>query len=131
MFTAIAGFVTGLFGPAAKLIDNVSTTDEERLTLRNELAKIESTVQTKLIELETAQLKATQSVIIAETNSDNTIVKCWRPCTIILLITIVILGSFKIIETPPEIWKLLEGFLYIYGSSRGIEKVTSIYKARK
>lgn len=126
----ILDFISSIFKPLCDTIDNVSTTDEERLKLRNELAQIQSNVQTKLIELEQAKLNAAQKVIVAETNSDSTIVKTWRPITTVLLVSLVILGAFKVIDTPPEIYKLLEGFLYIYGAGRSAEKGISLITSK-
>jgi hypothetical protein len=131
IITTIASFVGGLFKPASELIDDLHTSEEERLKLKNKLAEIQASVQTKLIELETKQLEVAQKVIIAESKSDSTFTKNWRPVTIVLLITLVILGAFKVIETPSEIWKLLEGFLYVYGGSRGLEKISSTLKLGK
>ena len=35
-------FIGGIFAPASKLVDDLHTSDEEKLTLKNELANIQA-----------------------------------------------------------------------------------------
>lgn len=49
MFQSIMNFASGIFKPAAELVDNVSTTDEERLELKNVLTGLENEVTKKQI----------------------------------------------------------------------------------
>ncbi|WP_066018018.1 3TM-type holin [Endozoicomonas atrinae] len=92
----ILEFIGGIFKPAADLIDNVHTSDEERLELRKQLDEIQAGVQLKMIELEhkvleyeTKVLEAQQAVITAEAQGKSWIQRNWRPILMMVIIAIV------------------------------------------
>ena len=127
----ILGFIAGIFSPATNLIDNLHTSDEEKLKLRNELAKIQGQAMSKFGELEQARLNALAKVQVAEANSKHWLQGNWRPLTSITLVGLIVLGSFGIVTLNDEIYKLAEIFLGAYTASRGIEKVSAALKLGK
>lgn len=131
MISAIITGLTGLFGPATKLIDKVSTTDQERLELRNELAKIEASVTEKMIEVAKLQLDAEVKVKTAELSSNNWLVQSWRPATSVMLVGLVIYHSYSQIPMPAELSNLVEVFLGVYSGGRTLEKIASSVKLGK
>jgi hypothetical protein len=128
MFATILSAITGLFKPATELIDKVSTTEQERLELRNELAKIEAGVQSQVIELTKKTVEAELAIKTAEINSNNWLVAGWRPLTSILLVGLVIYHSYSGKPMPEQLGNLIEMFLGVYSGGRSIEKIASSLK---
>lgn len=94
MLLEIFSFVKEIFTPAKELIDDIHTSDEERLQLRNVLAKIENDTTLKVIDYEGKLLEAQSSIIMAETQSESWLVKNWRPLTMLSFVSIVIMYWF-------------------------------------
>lgn len=114
-----------LLGNADKIIDEVVTSQEEKLTLRNELHKIVQE-QESLIEKEVTKRWE------ADMNSDNKLSKNIRPISLIFL-TIVFtiisfcdgnIGQFNLAEGYKPIYQSLLLLAYgAYFGSRGLEKI--------
>ena len=134
IFTTLAG----LFKPAAELIDNLHTSDEEKLSLKAQLLEIETGVVNNAIALEVSALEAKASIIIAEAKSDGWLTRSWRPI-VMLLLTFSILAywfGFAGIGIPVEIIDRMYSLVQIgvggYIASRGAEKVVpQVLKALK
>lgn len=109
--------IAGLFKPAAKLIDDLHVSDEERGKLRNALATIQANMQKESIKLMTA-----------EANSDHWIVAAVRPICSLILFTLILLDGFKFIEAPSQVYSLAEMYLSVYAGSRGLEKIAKVVK---
>lgn len=105
-------FISNIFKPAATLIDELHVSDEERLKLRNELAKVQASMQAKSVEL-----------MSAEASSDHWIVAAWRPLCALCLFGLILLDGFKLVEAPPQVYSLAELFLGVYGGGRSLEKI--------
>lgn len=125
---SIFGFVSDLFDPVTKLLDTAVTSDEERLKLGNALAKIQSDLNGKLIELEKAKVDAMSKVQVAEANSKYAVVALWRPISSLAIVGIIILGSFEVVTVGSEIYDLASIFLGTYTASRGMEKIATTIK---
>lgn len=127
IFSAIGGFISGIFKPAADLIDELHVSDEERDTLRNELAKIQTAALTKMTELEQSRLDAISKVQVAEANSKFWLTATWRPICSILCFIIITLGAFELIKQPAkEFYELAQIFLGSYAAGRSLEKIGSV-----
>lgn len=112
-------FISNIFKPVAKLVDEVHTSDEERMKLRNALAKMQMQMQSKSIDL-----------MKAEASSDHFIVAAWRPFCSIILIFLVVADGYGWAKAPEQIYGLAESFLMMYTGSRGLEKVTKTFKGK-
>ena len=110
-------FIGNIFAPAADLIDNLHTSEEEKLTLKNELTKIQAGMQAKSIEL-----------MKAEVSSEHFIVAAWRPLCAISLFVLILLDGFGLVKAPEQVYKLAEMFLGIYGGGRSLEKIAKAVK---
>lgn len=134
MLLEIFSFVKDIFTPAAKLIDDMHTSDEEKLTLRNELAKIENATTMKVIEYESKLLEARSNVIMAEVGSDSWLAKNWRPITMLVFVGITVtywLGYSPPNATPADIdniFMLIKLGLTGYVVGRSVEKSVDILK---
>jgi hypothetical protein len=122
----IFSFIQDLFRPASDLVDNLHTSDEERLKLRNQLADIESKVNVKLLELEKTRIEALSRVDVAEANSKHTLRALWRPIVSMALVAIIIYAAFKPeIVLDQNIYDLANVFLGGYVGGRSLEKIAS------
>ena len=93
----IFSFISNLIGPVTKLIDEVSTTDEERLRLRNELAKIERDVKLKALDLDKEIFDGQTKIQLAELKQESNFVKMARPFATWSLVSIIL---FNYVGSP-------------------------------
>lgn len=138
----ILEFIGGIFKPAADLIDNVHTSEEERLELRKQLDAIRAGVQTKMIELEhkvleyeAKVLQAQKDVIVAEAQGKSWIQRNWRPILMIVIIAIIannyvlfpylamVTDHVQMLELPPQLFTLLSVGVGGYVVGRSGEKI--------
>lgn len=116
--------VGGILKPISEIIDNVSTTDEERLKLRNELAKIQADLQGHIVAVESKRLEMEGKIREAEANSSYWLTASWRPICSILFVLIITFAAFGLATPDPKILDFMGYFVIGYGGSRGIEKIT-------
>lgn len=119
-------------------IDNLVTSDEEKLALKNELAKINVEAQNKKDELD---LKYEEQLTQRQTNdmtSDSWLSKNIRPLTLIFILvmySLLSIGSgfeFTVTESYVQLlgqWGML--IMSFYFGGRTLEKLTSIAKGNK
>lgn len=124
--------------PITKVIDNVHTSDAERLELKNQLSASMVAAQIKVENIITERMKEQASVIKAEINSASYLARNWRPMLMCLFGIIIannyivapymasLTGASVSLPIPPEMWALLKLGVsgYIVGRSveKGIEK---------
>lgn len=109
MWKVAMDFVSGIFKPAADLIDNVHTSEEEKLELKNVLVKLQNEVTTKQIELLSKQmdlekqlLDAQSSIINAESKSESWMARSWRPITMLTFLVLIVLHALGVIKLETE-----------------------------
>ncbi len=109
MWETITTFISGIFKPAADLIDNVHTSEEERLSLKNALVELQSEVTKKQIELVSKQmdlerqlLDSKSNIIMAEAKSESWITRSWRPITMLTFLVLVVLNSLGLITLEEQ-----------------------------
>lgn len=114
-----------IFTPAAALIDNLHTSDEERLQAKQQLLQIQTAVSLQLLEYEQNIMESKHSVIIAEATSDGWLQKNWRPVTMLTFLGLAVADSFGWLASPlaPQAWTLLQVGLGGYVVGRSAEKV--------
>jgi len=83
-------FISGVFSPAAKLVDELHTSAEERLQMKAELTRIQAEFVTKALEYEKALLQATSDIIGKEATSESALTRMWRPITMLTFLGIVV-----------------------------------------
>ena len=93
----IFNFLSSIISPVTKLIDEIDTSDEERLRLRNELANIEKEVKIKALDLESEIFKGQTSIQKAELKQESFFVKAARPFATWSLVSIII---FSYVAAP-------------------------------
>lgn len=124
-------WISKLFKPAADLVDELVTSDEERGKLQNELAKIQMEANKQFLELAKLELDARTEAIKAEAASSHWLQGNWRPLCSIALVSIVVLDSFGIVLASDALYTLATAFLGLYGAGRSVEKAAATVKLGK
>ena len=129
----ILSFIGEIFKPAADLIDNLHTSSEEKLILKNQMAVIQNDMHSKIIDYETKLLASQTSIITAEASGKSWIQRNWRPITMLTFLGLVVCDSFGWLANPlaAEAWALLQIGLGGYVAGRSGEKIVSQLKAGK
>ncbi|MEN8171376.1 MAG: 3TM-type holin, partial [Chloroflexota bacterium] len=120
--------VGSIFKPAAELIDNLHTSEEEKLQIKQDMFELQVSAFNKAEEYETALLDAKKTIITAEAQSSSWIARNWRPITMLTFLLLVVLDSFGWLASPlaEEAWLLLQIGLSGYVVGRSAEKVTNV-----
>ena len=126
--------ISSIFKPATELIDNLHTSDEERLKLKNELATIQQNLREKIVEYEVELLKAKRDIILSEARGTSWLQRNWRPGMMVLFAGMLL--SYWFGYVPPNLSQAtldqLFGLLKIgiggYVVGRTVEKAIKNYK---
>ena|SRR3990167_3930617 len=128
------GKILGLFKPINKVIDELHTSDEERLKLKAQLMETEAEALRVSLEYEKAALSVQQAAIVAEAAGGSWLQRNWRPITMITFLCLVVLDSLGSLPRPlPEqMWTLLQLGIGGYVMGRSAEKIgVSVIKSLK
>jgi hypothetical protein len=116
-------FTTGVIGEIGKVIDNLFTSEEERINAKNEVFKVLQEQQLELQKLQT-------EIIVTEANG-NWLQRSWRPILMLAFGFIVIYVKFIAplfnLPIPPlenEFWELLQLGIGGYVVGRSAEKIS-------
>jgi hypothetical protein len=126
------------------IIDEFSTTEEERADAKAKLLDIENNLVSKIVEHESEMLRAKSDVIIAEAKSESKLANSWRPI-LMLSITAILVHKYILypwlmwimgpgipqLDLPPELFTLLTFGVGGYVVGRSGEKITETIKASK
>jgi hypothetical protein len=128
MIDKFKDIVSAVISPITKMVDEITTTDEERGKLKSALEKIKN----QLIE---TLAKERSQIIQAEAKSESWLTRNWRPM-IMTLFGIIIANNYIIypylslimhnapkMEIPPDMWQLLKLGLSGYVIGRTAEKI--------
>jgi hypothetical protein len=133
----ILSFISGIFKPAADLVDSLHTSEEEKLNLKKELTVVENQFAGKVLDYEMKLMESQASIIKAETTGHSWLQRNWRPITMLTFLVLVVLDSFGwlVSDLAPEAWTLLKIGLGGYVIGRSAEKiapsVTEAIKGKK
>lgn len=126
----VLDFLAGIVKPITDLIDNLSTSDEERGKLKNELTKIENEFLGKALEYEVKLLDSQGRIVEAEAKGQSWLQRNWRPITMLTFLVLVVLDSFGLLafRLSNEAWLLLQIGLGGYVVGRTGEKIVEKIK---
>ena len=126
----IIELIGGIFKPAAELIDDLHTSDEEKLKHRERLLEVQAMTMQTVFTYEEANLRAKAQIVNSEAQSDHWIVASWRPIVMLALTALVIVDSFGWLANPlsGEAWLLLQIGLGGYVVGRSGEKIAKTIK---
>lgn len=127
----VLDLISGIFEPAAKLIDEVHTSTDEKNQHKEELLKVQAAAMQVVFDYEAQALKGQQGIISAEAKSDHWIVASWRPITMLTFLPLILLDSFGMLPFPlrDEAWILLQLGIGGYVVGRSGEKIAKVIKS--
>lgn len=125
----VFSFISNIFEPAVRLIDEIHTSDEEKLQLQAKIKAVENEFLAKVIDYETQLLQSKTAIITAEATGQSWIQRNWRPITMLTFLVLVVFDSFGWLPNPlaKEAWTLLQIGLGGYVAGRSGEKITQQY----
>jgi hypothetical protein len=126
---SVFSFISEIFEPAAKLVDDLHTSKEEKLQLQAQIKKVENELLAKVIDYESQLLESKTKIITAEATGQSWLQRNWRPITMLTFLVLVVLDSFGFLANPlaEEAWVLLQIGLGGYVAGRSVEKVAQQY----
>ena len=131
-------FVGDLFKGLFNIVDEVHTSDEERLNLKQKLFETQASLYSKVLDFETRLIEAQSRIIEAEAKSESWIASNWRPITMLTFVALIVnrwTGILSIIGLPPimidpeiekELWTVIQIGLGGYITGRSAEKIAPI-----
>lgn len=126
----IVDLVSGIFKPAAELIDQMHTSEEERILAKAQLLDVQAAAMQTVFEYEGAALKGQQAIVLAEAQSDHWLTANWRPIVMLTFLGLAVGDTFGFFATPlrDEAWMLLQLGIGGYVVGRSGEKIAKIIK---
>ncbi len=105
----ILNILSSVVAPVTKLIDELHTSDEEKLVIKNQMLQIQAAAYNQAVELEKQTMRARTDIIRAEANGQSWLQRSWRPVTMLTFLMLVVADSFGWLANPlaSEAWTLL------------------------
>ena len=123
--------IAGIFKPAAELIDELHTSEEEKLKQQRRLLEIQAMVLDSSLQYEKEMMASRAEIINSEAKSEHWITATWRPITMLTFLALAVGDSLGLLTTPlrDEAWMLLQIGLGGYVVGRSAEKVIKEVKS--
>lgn len=126
---SVLSFIGQIFKPAAELIDNLHTSDHERLTAKATMLQLQVEFLEEALNYEKAQLEAKSRIIEAEAKSEHWLTSTWRPITMLIFVAATTAHWFGFTpelpqETVDQMFTLIQIGVGGYLTGRSVEKVT-------
>lgn len=122
---SIFSVISNLFKPASELVDNLHTSEEEKLSLKNQFAQIENSVLVNVLSYEKELISLKGSLVLSESSGASWLQRNWRPITMLSFLALVVFDSFGLLSfrLSSEAWALLKIGLGGYVVGRSAEKI--------
>lgn len=137
-------WLSGLVAPIAGLIDNLSTSKEEKMQLENEMTVLLTEVVNSILQYEEKLADARSKIIIAEAQGESWLQRNWRPMlmtnfgfvitwnyAIVPIVMLVFDTKVPPIEMPADMWDVLKLGVGGYIVGRSGEKITKTIMERR
>ena len=117
--------IAGIFKPAAELIDELHTSEEEKIIQQRRLLEIQAMVLDSSLQYEKELMTAKAEIVTAEAKSEHWITATWRPITMLSFLALAVGDALGWLPNPlrDEAWMLLQLGLGGYVVGRSAEKV--------
>ncbi len=115
----------GMIEPVTKLVDDLHTSEEERLAIKAKLFEMQTSITSQTLDYEARLVEAKTKVITAEAQGASWMQRNWRPITMLSFLGLVIADTFGWTEfrLAQEAWTLLQIGLGGYVVGRSAEKI--------
>ena len=134
----ISGGIGSLIGSIGGIIDDLNTSDEEKLAAKLALSQLENDITIRLIEAEQTVVQEKAKVLVAEAQGESWLQRNWRPITMMTFVFIVawnfILAPLfrqPFLVIPDQMWNLLQLGIGGYIIGRSVEKGLHTYGEAK
>lgn len=130
----VLSLVTDIFKPAADLIDNLHTSEEEKMKQKFNLLQLQAAAVDSATQYNQKLFEGQAQIINSEAASGNWLATSWRPITMLTFVAIVVakfLGYSSPNMTPEDyshLWTLIEIGLGGYVIGRSVEKAVKTWK---
>lgn len=123
--------ITGIFKPASELIDELHTSDEEKLAEQRRLLEVQAAVLDQALAYEKETFTARAAIVEAEARSEHWLTATWRPITMLTMLALTVSDSLGLLPNPlkEDAWTLLQLGLGGYVVGRSVEKVVKEVKS--
>ena len=125
----ITQLITGIFKPAAELVDSLHTSEEERLDAKSRLLSVQAAVMDSALDYESKALEAKAQIVNSEANSEHWVTATWRPI-VMLIFTGLVVARFLGFQAEgmsqteyDQLWMLIQIGIGGYIGTRSIEKI--------
>ncbi len=121
----IIKLISTIFKPAVELVDELHTSEEEKLIQKAKTLDTYVTALDKGLQYEQEQLKARAAIIEAEAKSEHWVTSTWRPITMLTFVALVVADQTGLLafRLADEAWTLLQIGLGGYVVGRSAEKL--------
>lgn len=130
----IIGLIRDIFKPAVQLVDELHTSEEERLIQKANTLNMYVGALEQGLDYEAEQFKARAAIVEAEAKSEHWLTSTWRPITMLTFVALVVADQTGILafRLADQAWTLLQIGLGGYVVGRSAEKIApGILKALK
>jgi hypothetical protein len=116
------GFLSSLIKPVTEMVDNLHTSDEERLEAKAVLLQLQTGLMSQTLAYEQKLAESQASIIVAEATSSSWLTTTWRPITMLTFVALIVWSQFTGMEIPPDLWFVVKLGLGGYLGGRSVEK---------
>ncbi len=132
---SILDTIAKIISPVTKLIDGLTTSEEEKLSLKNELKRIEFKSYEVMMDYESKLIDAQSKVVLAEVRGESWLQRNWRPLTMLTFLLIIAnnyilapylqaaFGWSVVLDLPTHIWTAITVGMGGYIAGRSGEKI--------
>ena len=125
-------FISGLIKPVSDLVDNLHTSDEERLEAKGVLLQLQTGLMSQTLDYEKQLAESQASIITAEAQANSWLTRTWRPITMLTFVALIVYSQFTSMTIPDDLFFIIKLGLGGYVGGRSVEKsVESIVKVMK
>ena len=127
---AITDLIAGVFKPAVELVDDLHTSEEEKLAAKQALLEVQAAAIDNALDYEAKQLAAKASVVEAEAKSEHWVTASWRPIMMLTFLGLIVGEAFGLLHVEQlheDMWLLLQIGMGGYVGGRSVEKITDAY----
>jgi hypothetical protein len=144
MFDKLLGIkdvIGDVIKPVTDLVDNLHTSEEEKMMVKERIDKIKNELTFRLIDTYNKEIEAKKDIIVAEAKG-SWLQSNWRPVLMLTIVAIVAnnyivypyLSMFTdkaiVLELPDKLWNLMLVGVGGYIAGRTGEKITDTIKGR-
>jgi len=126
----VTDLIAGIFKPAAELIDELHTSEDERLAAKGHLLDVQAAAMQRVFDYERSTLEAQANIVSSEASSEHWLTATWRPITMLTMLTLVVGDAMMWLPNPlsEDAFTLLKIGLGGYLVGRSAEKIVGVIK---